>query len=411
VTEVDAVRVLFTVSSWPTHYAAMVPIGWAMQAVGHDVRVLCAPSQAEPVCRAGLTAVPVLGGMSVAVRNRLQYYQEAVDGIWPYPWLPLHPMTGEPLASLEDFDLKDYRRRTQPEFNRQAARSFDAAVDYGRRWRPDLVLHDPAVLEGILLGRVLDIPAVLCLWGPVGTEEPEHMRIVPPDDSGSFPRYGLDEFTLDMVEHVVDPCPSSLAPPTAAKRLPVRFVPYNGPFSAPAWLLEPPERRRVCVSWSTALSTMSGPHTRILPMLAHALADSGFEVVITATAEDVATIGQLPSNVRLVERLPLRALLQTCDAVVHHGGSGTTMTAVHAGLPQLAVTFASEQTATGTRLAASYAGLHVPGHLAGRETVAATVRQLVADPIHRDSARALRTELLGRPTAVDVVAALDQLRN
>lgn len=92
-------RVLFTLSSWPTHYASMVPLGWALQAVGHEARVLCTPSQTGWVSAAGLNPTPILDGMNVVRRLRLQYYHEARDGVWPYPWLPPPP---------------DHRRATRP---------------------------------------------------------------------------------------------------------------------------------------------------------------------------------------------------------------------------------------------------------------------------------------------------------
>lgn len=127
----------------------------------------------------------------------------------------------------------------------------------------------PASLEGLLAARVTGVPSALHLCGPVGTHEAEHMRIVPTDHSGSFPRYGLGEFSLDMIDRVVDPCPPSLDVPTPAERLPVRYVPYNGTAPSPSWVLEPADRPRVCVTWSTALSTVSGPNSYLLPEVIH----------------------------------------------------------------------------------------------------------------------------------------------
>ncbi|MGS2642338.1 nucleotide disphospho-sugar-binding domain-containing protein [Streptosporangium sp. LJ11] len=402
-------RVLFTVSSWPTHYSAMVPLGWALQAAGHEARVLCTPSQARPVGEAGLHPAPVLNGMDVVTRLRLQYYAEAVEGVWPYPWLPLHPLTGEQLGDLGDFDVDGFRENVAPELSARTARSFDAAVEYARAWRPHVVLHDPASLEGLLAGRVIGVPSALCLWGPVGTHEAEHMRIVPTDHSGSFPRYGLGEMSLDMIENVVDPCPASLAPPTSARRLPVRYVPYNGNRPAPTWLLQPADRPRVCVTWSTALSTVSGPNSYLLPKVIHALRDLDCDVIVTATPADVAALGAVPVSTRVVEHVPLRLLLSGCDAVVHHGGSGSTLTALHAGIPQFVATFAAEQTVTGERLAASGSARHLLGHLADRNAIRAAVGELLSDGSYRAAATALREEIMARPTPARLVESLEEL--
>ncbi|MEE4421614.1 nucleotide disphospho-sugar-binding domain-containing protein [Streptomyces bugieae] len=403
-------RVLLTLSSWPTHYSAMVPLAWALQAAGHELRVLCAPSQSGPVSAAGLNPTPVLDGMEVETRLRLQYYAEAHSGIWPYPWLPPHPLTGERLRALEDFDLDHFRRHIAPGLAARTAAGMDEAVRCARAWQPQLVLHDPASLEGLLAARVIGVPSAMCLWGPVGTHEPEHMRIVPPDDSASFPRYGLGEMHLDLIEHVVDPCPSALTPPTRAAHLPVRFVPYNGSTPAPAVLPEPRQGRpRVCVTWSTALSKVSGPDSYLLPAVLDGLADLDCDVLVTATAQDVATLGRTPPSVRVMEHVPLRLLLPTSSVVVHHGGSGSILTALWAGVPQLLLTFAAEQSAAGERTAAAGAGIHRLGHLAEPSVIREDVRRLLDEGSYRRSAAALREEVLSRPTPAALVADLEAL--
>ncbi|MFI8091347.1 nucleotide disphospho-sugar-binding domain-containing protein [Streptomyces sp. NPDC086080] len=400
---------LFSVSSWPTHYASMVPLGWALGAGGHEVRVLCAPSQTDPVVRAGLRPVAVLDGMDVAVHNRMSYVREALRGQWPYPWPPLHPLTGAVMSSLGDFDLAEYRRTVGREYARRAARGHDRAVRFARRWRPDLVVHDPVSTEGPLAARELGVPSVLSLWGPVGTHEADGPDILAEDLSGSFERYGHGPFGADSVEYVIDPCPGALEPPVRAARLPVRFVPYNGGGVAPDWVDVPGRRPRIAVTWSTALTTMSGPASRVLPRIVSALAGLDAEVVLTGTADDVASLGRVPERVRVLERCPLLALLAHSDLVVHHGGSGSTMTALAAGVPQLAVTFASEQARVAERLSGTGAGRHLPGHLATGAAIRAAAEELLDGPGHHRAAWRLREDNLRRPTPVRLVDRLAQL--
>ncbi|MFV2013207.1 MULTISPECIES: nucleotide disphospho-sugar-binding domain-containing protein [unclassified Micromonospora] len=402
-------RVLFTVSSWSTHYSTMIAVGWAAQAMGHEVRVLCPASETTAVSNTGLIPVPVLDGVDIVTSNRLEYYREAAEGRWRYPWLPLHPLTGEPLRGLDEFDLAEYRRTVEPELAARAARGFDAAVEYARRWRPDVVLHDPTSLEGLLAARVVGVPALLCLWGPVGTHEPEHRRIVPTDISGSFARHGVGEFSLDLITHVVDPCPAAVAPPVGGKRVPLRYVPYNGCAPEPAWLHDAPARPRVCIAWSTALSTMSGPNSYLLPELISSLDGLDLEVIVTATATDVAALGTVPAGVRVLERMPLRLLLPGCAAIVHHGGSGNTMTALVSGTPQLPITFTTETTVTAERLHTAGVGSHLQGNIADRQRVRDAVLALVYDPGYRARAGEVRDEIRLRPTPVDLVTNLEKL--
>ncbi|MFD0686199.1 nucleotide disphospho-sugar-binding domain-containing protein [Actinomadura fibrosa] len=401
---------MFTVSSQATHYSAMVPWGWALQAAGHEVRVLCTPDQTAAVGRTGLLPVPVLDGMKVITRLRLQAYEEAAHGDWPYPWLPPHPLTGETLEDLADFDVAAFRKEVAPVLAERAARSFDAAVAHARAWRPDLILHDPASLEGLLASRVTGVPAALCLWGPVGTHEPEHMRIVPADHSGSFPRHGQGDFSLDMIERVLDPCPPSLDVPVPAERVRFSFVPFNGTTPVPPWALEPPApgRPRVCVTWSTALTATTGPNSYLLPSVLRALDGLDCEVIVTATAADVAALGPVPDGVRVVEHVPLLTVLPGCAAVVHHGGSGSAMTAFWAGVPQLIATFASEQAATARRVAAAGAGRHLRGHEAGPGALRAAVQDLVTDPAYRENTARLREEMRAQPTPARLVDILEK---
>src|SRR5689334_18666787 len=186
-------RVLFTVSAWPGHYFPMVPLARSLGAAGHGVRVLCAPSQADAVRAAGLDAVPALDGLDMVLQARLRQFWDAQAGNWPYRWLPPHPVTGVELGSLAEFDFPAYRTRHRAAALSATGRSFDAAVAFGRDWRPDLVVHDRLSLEGLLVARVLGVPAALHLWGPVGTAEDGALRLLPGDPTGSFPRYGAGE--------------------------------------------------------------------------------------------------------------------------------------------------------------------------------------------------------------------------
>ncbi|MFF0388446.1 nucleotide disphospho-sugar-binding domain-containing protein [Kitasatospora sp. NPDC004615] len=408
-------RVLFTVSDWPGHWSAMVPLGWALQGAGHEVRVLCAPSQTEPLTRAGLTAVPLLGGWDMAVQGRLQNYVSARDGQWRFAEPPPHPVTGQPLARLADFDLGSWFAQYHPTLVADATRSTDAAVGYARHWQPQLVVHDQLSIEGPLVGRVLDVPAVLQLWGPVGpADEGEGLIMLPPDYSGAFRRHGVGDHGPQHYAYAIDPCPPAVAPPLrgAARRLPVRFLPYNGPGAEPGWLAGLPERPRVCVVWGTSVSDMFGEVSFAVPKVIEALAALDVEVVLTLTGADrerTERLGELPPNVRLLERVPLHLLLPHCDLVVHHGGAGCVMTALAAGTPQLALPNGLDQHRNAERITAAGIGLGLPNATARADDIRTAATTLLGDPAHRAAARRLREENDRRPAPAELVRTLQEL--
>ncbi|WP_030905126.1 nucleotide disphospho-sugar-binding domain-containing protein, partial [Streptomyces sp. NRRL F-5126] len=400
-------RVLFSVSDWPGHWFPMVPLGWALRAAGHDVRVVCAPSQTEPLTRAGLTPVPILDGWDMTFQARLQNYLNARDGLWPFAELPPHPLTGEPLGDLAEFDLGGWFEEHNPGIVAAATRSTDAAVAFGRAWRPELLVHDLVSIEGLLNARVLGVPSAVHLWGAVGTDENEPgLDLVPVDTSKAFDRYGVGQAGFEKVTHAIDPTPGPLAPPLGAERLPLRVVPYNGPGSMPGWTLERPARRRVCVVWGTSVTRMYGPVTFAVPRILDALGRLDVEVVVAVTGEDRARLGEVPDGVRVLERVPLHLLLPSCDLVVHHAGAGVVSTSLAAGVPQLAVPNGLDQSLIARRVTASGAGLDIPGQFAGTDAIEAAAAELLGSGTYRAAALALREENERNPSPADVAATL-----
>jgi UDP:flavonoid glycosyltransferase YjiC (YdhE family) len=402
-------RVLFTTSEWPTHYFPMVPLGWALQAGGHEVRVACLPSQTDFIARAGLTPLPVMDGPDLMFKTRLARYRAVVGSGQPIaPGTLLHPVTGAPLDRPEDFDLPAYTARFK-EHNLSLMRdSCDRVVDFARRWSPDLVLFDPQNVEGVLAAQVRGVPAVCHLFSAVGTHETEPgLNIVLADHSGSFARYGVPPMSPDLIDHVIDPNPVGAAPRSLKPSLPVRYVPYNGPGGIPDWAERRSDRPRVLLAWGTSLTNIYGPAAFLVPMILKALADLDVEVVVIAKEKDREILGELPANARVLDRwCPLRLLLPTCDAVVHYGSGGTSLTATVAGVPQLALTFAAEQAMTARRLATTGAVIHEDGLAATPEFVRGSVVALLTEPRYRAAAEALRAQALARPTPVALVDTL-----
>ncbi|MEU0336012.1 nucleotide disphospho-sugar-binding domain-containing protein [Streptomyces sp. NPDC006193] len=404
-------KVLFAVSAWAGHYSCMVPLGWALQAAGHEVRVAVAPCAADGIARSGLTAVPVLDTLDLNVMRRMAYFQEAVDGQWTLPGLPPHPLTGEPVRSLDDFDIAAEGPAYWAECAAAIARSYDGAVGYARSWRPDLVVFDLMSAEGALAARLLGVPSVYFPFGLIGTVETEPgVDLGDGDPSGSWPRYGQPAFSGEQIEYVIDVSPQAAAPPVGnALRMPLRYVPYNGPAHIPDWLRSPGPGKRVCILWG---NSATGGFGTGLPVLRHAVdaaAGMAQTVFLAANTAQVEALDGLPDNVRVLRNFPLHLLLALSDLVIHHGSANPAMNAAAVGTPQLSLALNDEQRTVSGRMAATGASRVLPGLAAGAGEVRDAVRTLLQEDSYRRAAQRVAAEIAARPTPAQLVPALEQL--
>ncbi|MFJ9445098.1 glycosyltransferase [Kitasatospora sp. NPDC101235] len=403
-------KVALTVSDYAGHYYPMIPLAQALRRAGHQVTVLCGEGHARQVAALGLPAVGCGTDVDTVVQARLGVYLDALAGKVHHPGLPLlHPLTGAELDGLDDFDWPAHAPvHAAAEADRGRTRA-QAVAGFARAERPDLVLHDLLSPEGMLAAHVAQAPAVCHLWGPTGTDETSYgLEALSPDlPAPARERLGIAA-DADLLRYVVDPCPPQAAPRTRAERLAVRYVPYEGsrPDAAPP---APNGRPRICVVWSNSLTRIFGRGSFIVPRILRALSGRGLDVVAALSDEDAALLGQVPDDVRVLRGHRLSRLLPGSAAVVHHGGAGCAMTALAAGVPQLALPFGQEQALVAERIAASGAGLALRGSAADAGAIAGAVDELLTAPSHRQAAAALAAAHGERPTPDELVPVLAEL--
>jgi UDP:flavonoid glycosyltransferase YjiC (YdhE family) len=120
---------------------------------------------------------------------------------------------------------------------------------------------------------------------------------------------------------------------------------------------------------------------------AAARVDADFLLIRPAREFDV------PPNVYTVGWVPIPQLLDRCAAIVHHGGAGTTLAALHAGVPQLVINGAGDRRHNAGLIAARGAGLAADE----AEIDADILTRLVADPALSAAAGAVRDEMAAMP--------------
>ncbi|MBB5156951.1 nucleotide disphospho-sugar-binding domain-containing protein [Saccharopolyspora phatthalungensis] len=371
-------RVLVSTWGWRSHYYPMVPFAWGLRAAGHEVSVASQPAMVQSIIGSGLTAV--------AVGEDLDFIEVFASGLG-----------GKAAEEGESVTVDG-----------AAARCAEAMVDdlvaFGHGWRPDVVVHDPLNLAAPVAARVLGVPAVKHLWAADFSEGIPLEEEVATGDL--VRRFGIDRLP-EAPDLVLDPCPPAMqVPPGSAPRQPIRFVPYNGTAVQPSWLWQPPSRPRVCVTWGTLMSEVDEDGRLFrAPRVVDALAVSDIEVVVATDPKSRPRFGALPDNVRFADGpLALHVVLPSCQAVVHQGGAGSTMTALAAGVPQVILPAVVDQRFNAAQLALTGAG--VAGDL---DTVATQVHQLLTEPRWREAATGLAEHNETRPSPAEVAAELPRL--
>jgi UDP:flavonoid glycosyltransferase YjiC (YdhE family) len=378
-------RILFVTSVSSSHLTPMVPLAWGLRAAGHEVRVACDADAAPGVLALGLAAVVVNTGGGFTQRHR-----ESVSG-----------GSGEPY----------YREKeTLPRmFAENALAMLDGLMTVADRWRPHAVVYEPVAFAAEVVAAARRIPALRHLWGPDVFGTPHGMWLrqrVHELLADASAKYGGAHPNASR-EFVVDPCPAPMQKLGAGTPVPIRYVPVDRPGTVPDWLLGPPPRDRICVTWGTFADGTPTEHPLMRAL--RRLADLDIEVLLAAQPADIERLGDLPGRVRTVTGAPMHAVLPSCTAIVHHGGANTVLGAVSRGIPQLVVSDSFERALNGGRLAGTGAGLHLSAEDADPYTVETAVRRLVTDAGLAGAAATLRKQTLDRPAPAQVAGDFEQL--
>ncbi|WP_176730623.1 nucleotide disphospho-sugar-binding domain-containing protein [Micromonospora mirobrigensis] len=387
-------RILLSTWGWRSHFYGLAPLGWALQAAGHEVRVASHPSMASTISSAGLAAVPLGADLDFA-----EAFAGRIGTVGP-----LDPSATQPTGALEPAITADGG------VVRFADALLDELVDFGRSFRPDLMVWEPFNLAAPVAAAALGVPGVLNLWGPDSsvTLRLDREAVIGPLAA----RFGLPASAVALDGALtLDPVPPPMQVPLARPGHPVRFVPYNGPAVLPAWLRRPAQRRpRVCVTAGTMMAGNGLADRLDLPRVVRSLAELDVEVVVVVDPRQHAGLDRLPDGVRLVDApLALRLVLPTCAALVQQGGAGTMMTALSFGVPQVVLPQVSDQHFNGERLAVTGAGTALPPEQAGGAALRDLVGELIDDGPWRTSAALMRDRIHATPTPAEVVPTLAAL--
>ncbi|MGA5816937.1 glycosyltransferase [Kitasatospora sp. NPDC094028] len=368
-------RILFTGPASPGHLFPMVPFAQALRAVGHDV-LFAGQRPMDPLLTSGFPTVEIGDG-----RELRQLFSEHRGG---------RPMTygGQDMTQEEILDMAagGFAYASRPALEGLLATAAD--------WGADLLVHAAYQAVAPLVAAKLKIPLVLQNYGiPSGRDTVARFTTKLADLYEQHGVAGPAESTVLNVGPIGgDP-----------EGLRARYIPYNGTGVVPAEFLRPAERRRVLITLGSVVAGVNGVGG--VARLVEAADAVDAEFLLAVGDADLGTLGTLPANVRPVPWIPLAALVRHSDAVVHHGGAGTTLTTLDAGLPQLVLPQGADNFMVADALVEAGIGLRS----SSADVDAAVLDRLLTDPALRGAAEDVRAANTALPTPADLVPTFEAL--
>ncbi|SER73187.1 glycosyltransferase [Lentzea albida] len=264
------------------------------------------------------------------------------------------------------------------------------------RLRPDLVVYEQSDAGAAKAARDAGVPFVSHVIGR--SMPPELLRLAAPEmawlwDGATPADPMLGDTVVDVWPDLVrDPVVAAL--PTVLRMRPVAFdldVPM-------------PEIDSGKPLVYLTLGTVSHTATDVLRQAIAGLAR--LPVTVLVALGPGALPGDVPPNVRIAGFVPQAEVLRRADLVVHHGGTGTVLGTLAAGLPQLLLPQGADQFVNADVVEATGAGAKLVGPEITADAVTAAAGRLLDDPAVREVAGRAGSEITGMP---DPAAVVDQL--
>jgi UDP:flavonoid glycosyltransferase YjiC (YdhE family) len=370
-------RILFSSGPGVGHILPSLPLARAFRERGDEVALMTAEAMEPIVAGEGIPVLPAGPGPDVLVAEIAR--RTGAD-------LLAGPPTREVEAELFAGTRVDL--------------SIEQALEAATAFRPELIVCEHYDHVGPLVATMLKIPVATLAYGPA----------MAPDLASAMAevvaeRYTARGATPSPSRWYLDTCPEALqldgwrAP---AGRIGLRPQAHRGPGrSADAPTTARDGRRpHLLVSFGTVFAAPQ-MLTPLLRQLAAADLDLRVTTGLFATAAD---FGIDSERVEFAGFTPLEELLHGIDLVITHGGAGTTLGSLAAGIPLVVLPQGADQFVQADRVAAAGAGLTVTG--AALESLAPTVLKVLENPDFRDNARKVAAQIAALPTPTDVAARL-----
>jgi UDP:flavonoid glycosyltransferase YjiC (YdhE family) len=381
-------RMLFTCRPLAGHYDPLVPLALAAKAAGHDVAFATGDPCVDRAREAGFEAFRAGPGEEFRAE-----------------WAPRFPgFAGLVGDEQRKFFLTEIFANLELV---PRAEDLERVVD---AWKPAIVVHEVAELAAPLVAAARRIPYVdvsymalipFALLHAAGEAAAPHWRA-----RGLEP----DPFAGLFRHLYVDTCPPSLQNPEIERLAAVQALrPAAAERSTdepPAWL----DRLGGVPIVYVTMGTIWNRDLDLFRRVIEAMRDEAVALVVTVGRQnDPAALGPQPDNVVVHRYVPQAVVLERCDAVIAHGGAGTTLGALSFGVPLLVIPQGADQYSNADRVVAAGAGRQLRRDEVTVPAIRQAVRSLLDEPEYRRVAERIAAEIRAMPTAEHAIERIEAL--
>jgi UDP:flavonoid glycosyltransferase YjiC (YdhE family) len=381
-------RMLFTSRPLAGHFEPLVPLAVAARAAGHTVAFATGEPYASRAREGGFDA-----------------FHAGPDEGFRQQWAPQFPGFDQLVGDAQrHFFLTEIFANLEL---MPRAEDLDSIID---TWQPDVIVHEVAELAAPLVATVHGVPYVDLSYGSLigspllraaGEAAAPHWRA---RGLEPHPVAGLFRYLY------VDTCPPSLQSSEIAS---VAAVQRLRPAAAQRPDVDPPDWLDRLDSAAIVYLTMGTVWNRNLDVfrtVIEAVGDEDIALIVTVGRHnDPASLGPQRDNVLVHQYIPQGVLLPRCDAVITHGGSGTTLGALAFGVPLLLLPQGADQYSNAERIVTAGAGLQLLRDDLSVDAVRDSLHAVLDNASYRRAAEGIQTEIHEMPGTRDAIKRIEAL--
>ena len=377
-------RVLVATTAGAGHFGPLMPFARALLNTGHDVVVAAPASFAAAVERAGFTHRPfadapadAMGAVFAGLRG-------------------LSNEEGNEVVVRDVFGRLDAQA---------ALPGLRALLD---EWGPDLVVREASEFASYVAAQAAGLPCVEVAVGLAAFDERFLPQLEAPlAEMGAHGGVrGLQSAPrLSLVPELLED------PGVTGSSRTMRFRDAGPSATAdalPDWWAGASDPL-VYVTFGSVAGGL-GLFPDFYQQVVSAVSDLPIRMLVTiGDAGDPEVLRPLPANVHVENWWPQQAVMPHVDAIVGHGGFGTTLTALASGVPLVVLPLFADQPYNAARVAAVGAGITLEGGRAAIGQLNGAVQRVLTEASFRENARRIADEVERLPPAEDSVPFLEGL--